>query len=40
MEREWSGVEIHAIIGLTTSCGGVIGTVAGVEQFVKNLEHM
>ena len=25
--------EIHAIIRLTTSFGGVLGTMAGVEQF-------
>ena len=28
--------EIHAIIRLTTSCGGVLGTVAGVEQLDYN----
>ena len=30
--REWS-LEIHAIIRLTTSFGGVLGTMAGVEQY-------
>ena len=30
-----SRVEIHAIIRLTTSCGGVLGTMAGVEQLIK-----
>ena len=29
-----SGVEIHAIIRLTTSFGGVLCTMAGVEQFI------
>ena len=29
-----SGVEIHAIIRLTTSFGGVLRTMAGVEQFI------
>jgi len=32
---EWR-VEIHAIIRLTTSCGGVLGTMAGVEQLSKS----
>ena len=29
---KWSG-EIHAIIRLTTSFGGVLGTIAGIEQY-------
>ena len=32
-EREW----IHAIIRLTTSFGGVPGTMAGVEQLVVRM---
>ena len=32
--------EIHAMIRLTTSFGGVLGTMAGVEQLKDNLEQI